>query len=213
MTEPRVGLRERKKEDTRRQIIHKANRLFRKQGYENVTLEQIADACVMSVRTILRYFSTKEALALAIEHDLLEAFRLKLANRETDAITCWREFQAETIHLMEAPESRMRMISIFSSPQMLAEFLRIGQSYQDVLAEAIAEETGDVPALEIAVFSSLLVSSASAVFRRWLTYDEPFDLEVLESNFDRICGAFDQRPQSDRRRAKVRGRTRKAEAG
>ena len=75
MTEPRVGLRERKKEDARRQIIHKANRLFRKHGYENVTLEQIADACVMSVRTILRYFSTKEALALAVEHDLLETFR------------------------------------------------------------------------------------------------------------------------------------------
>jgi AcrR family transcriptional regulator len=213
MTEPRVGLRERKKEDTRRQIIHKANRLFRKNGYENVTLEQIADACVMSVRTILRYFSTKEALALAVEHDLLETFRSRLANRETDAVTCWREFQVETVHLMEAPESRKRMIAIFSSPQMLAEFLRIGQSYQDILADAIAEEAGDVPALEIAVFASLLVSSASAVFRRWLTSDEPFDLVVLDNNFDRICAAFDQRPQSGRKRAKARGRIDKAEAG
>jgi AcrR family transcriptional regulator len=213
MTEPRVGLRERKKEDTRRQIIHKANRLFRRHGYENVTLEQIADACVMSVRTILRYFSTKEALALAVEHDLLEVFRSKLETRETDAVTCWREFQVETVHLMEAAESRKRMIAIFSSPQMLAEFLRIGQSYEDILAEAIAEESGDVSALEIAVFSSLLVSSASAAFRRWLTYDEPFDLVVLESNFDRISEAFDQRPQSVRRPAKGHGRTRKAEAG
>jgi len=213
MTEPRVGLRERKKEDARRQIIHKANRLFRKHGYENVTLEQIADACVMSVRTILRYFSTKEALALAVEHDLLETFRSRLANRETDAVTCWREFQVETLHLMEAPEARKRMIAIISSSQMLAEFLRIGQSYQDILAEAIAEEAGDVPALEIAVFSSLLVSGASAVFRRWLTSDEPFDLVVLENNLDRICAAFDQRPQSARGRAKGRGRARKAQAG
>jgi AcrR family transcriptional regulator len=213
MTEPRVGLRERKKEDARRQIIHKANRLFRKHGYENVTLEQIADACVMSVRTILRYFTTKEALALAVEHDLLETFRSKLATRETDAVTCWREFQSQTVHLMETPESRERMIAIFSSPQMLAEFLRIGQSYQDILADAIAEESGDVPALEIAVFSSMLVSSASAVFRRWLTYDEPFDLVVLDDNFDRICDAFDQRPRSSRKRPKGRGGASKAEAG
>ena len=213
MNEPRMGLRERKKEDARRQIIHKANRLFRKHGYENVTLEQIAAACVLSVRTILRYFATKEALALAVEHDLLETFRSKLATRETDAVTCWREFQAQTVHLMETPESRERMIAIFSSPQMLAEFLRISQSYQDILADAIAEESGDVPALEIAVFSSMLVSSASAVFRRWLTYDEPFDLVVLDDNFDRICDAFDQRPQSSRKRPKGRGGARKAEAG
>jgi AcrR family transcriptional regulator len=211
MTESRVGLRERKKEDTRRQVIHKANRLFRKHGYDGVTLEQIADACVMSVRTILRYFSTKEALALAVEHDLLETFRSRLANRDTDAVTCWRQFQVETVRLMEAPESRQRMIAIFSSPQMLAEFLRIGQSYQDLLADAIAEESQDTPALETAVFSSLLVSSASAVFRRWLTFDEPFDLVVLEDNFDRICAAFDQREPSTRRKAKGRGR--KAEAG
>lgn len=211
MTEPRVGLRERKKEDTRRQIIHTANRLFRKRGYENVTLDQIADACVMSVRTILRYFTTKEALALAVEHSLLETFRSKLTDRETDAVTCWREFQLETVHLMETQESRQRMIAIFSSPPMLAEFLRIGQAYQDLLADAIEEEDGDAPALETAVFSSLLVSSASAAFRRWLTYDEPFDLVVLQKNFDRICAAFDQRRPSAKRKPK--GRTRGAAAG
>ncbi len=155
MTEPRAGLRERKKEDARRQIIHKANRLFRKHGYEGVTLEQIADACVMSVRTILRYFSTKEALALAVEHDLLESFRSRLANRETDAVTCWRDFQVETLHLMESAEARQRMIAIFSTSATLAEFSLIGQTYQDILADAIAEESGDVPPLETAVFATL----------------------------------------------------------
>jgi AcrR family transcriptional regulator len=211
MTEPRVGLRERKKEDARRQIIHKANRLFRKHGYEGVTLEQIADACVMSVRTILRYFSTKEALALAVEHDLLESFRSRLASRETDAVTCWREFQVETLHLMENAEARKRMIAIFSTPATLAEFSLIGQSYQDILADAIAEESGDVPPLETAVFATLLVSSSSAAFRRWLMYDEPFDIVVLDKNFDRVCAAFDVRKPS--RDQKAKSRAAKVQAG
>ncbi|WP_179476443.1 TetR/AcrR family transcriptional regulator [Mycolicibacterium vinylchloridicum] len=202
MTEPRAGLRERKKEDARRQIIHKANRLFRKHGYEGVTLEQIADACVMSVRTILRYFSTKEALALAVEHDLLESFRSRLANRDVDAVMCWREFQIDTFHLMETPEARARMIAIFSTPATLAEFSIIGQTYQDILADAIAEESGDVPPLETAVFATLLVSSSSAAFRRWLMYDEPFDIAVLNRNFDRVCAAFDERKPSRNRKVK-----------
>lgn len=193
MVEPRPSLRERKKLDAKRQIVHVANKHFRKHGYDAVTLEQIADECVMSVRTILRYFTTKEALALAAEHDLLEEFRTRLSERQTDAVTCWREFHSETVHLMETPVARKRMISIFSTPPLLAEFLRISQTYQDVLAAAIVDESTEAPLLETAVFASLLVSSASAAFRRWLTSDEPFDMDVLQDIVDRVCDAFDHR--------------------
>ena len=201
MAEPQVSLRQRKKLDTKRQVIHVANKLFRKHGYEAVTLEQIADECVMSVRTILRYFSTKEALALAVEYDLLEKFRSQLEVRETDAVTCWRDFHNETLHLMETPESRKRMRAIFSTPPLLAEFLRISEAYQESLAAAIAEESGDSPSLETSVFATLLVSSASAAFRRWLISDEPFDLVVLADIVDRVCDAFDHRRQAGRRSA------------
>ena len=197
MVEPRPSLRERKKLDAQRQIVHVANKLIRKHGYDTVTLEQIADACVMSVRTILRYFSTKEALALAAEHELLDEFCSRLGERQTDAVTCWREFHSETVHLMETPVARKRMIAIFSTPPLLAEFLRISQSYQDALTAAIIEESDEARPLETAVFASLLVSSASAAFRRWLTSDEPFDMVVLQSIVDRVCEAFDHRRKID----------------
>jgi AcrR family transcriptional regulator len=195
MVEPRPSLRERKKSDAKRQIIHVANKLFRKHGYDAVTLEQIADACVMSVRTILRYFNTKEALALAAEYELLEDFRTRLSERQTDAVTCWREFQSDTVHLMETPVARKRMISIFSTPPLLSEFLRISQQYEDMLTAAIIEESEDAPPLETAVFASLVVSSASAAFRRWFTSDESFDMDVLQDIIDRVCDAFDHRRQ------------------
>jgi AcrR family transcriptional regulator len=204
MAEPQVSLRERKKMDTKRQVVRVANRLFRKHGYEAVTLEQIADACVMSVRTILRYFITKEGLALAVEHDLLEDFRSQLAVRETDAVTSWRKFQSDTLHLMETPESRQRMQAIFETPALLAEFLRISEVYQESLSEAIAEESGDAPSLESSVFSTLLVASSSAAFRRWLTSDEPFDMVALDDIIDRVVGTFDHRKQAGGRRASTR---------
>jgi AcrR family transcriptional regulator len=205
VAEPQLSLRERKKLDTKRQVIHVANKLFRKHGYDAVTLEQIADTCVMSVRTILRYFTTKEGLALAVEHDLLEEFRSQLQMRETDAVTCWRNFHNETIHLMETPESRKRMQAIFSTPPLLAEFLRIAEGYQESLADAIAEESGDsAPSLETSVFATLLVSSTSAAFRRWLESDEPFDRVVLQDIVDRVCSAFDHRAKAGARRARTR---------
>jgi AcrR family transcriptional regulator len=205
VADPQLSLRERKKLDTKRQVIHVANKLFRKHGYDAVTLEQIADACVMSVRTILRYFTTKEGLALAVEHDLVEEFRSQLQMRETDAVTCWRNFHNETIHLMETPESRKRMRAIFSTPPLLAEFLRIGEAYQESLAEAIAEESGDsTPSLETSVFATLLVSSTSAAFRRWLESDEPFDRVVLQDIVNRVCSAFDHRAKAGARPARTR---------
>ncbi|OJZ68979.1 hypothetical protein BRW65_24175 [Mycobacterium paraffinicum] len=190
MAEPRVSLRERKKQDTKRQVVHVANMMFREHGYDAVTLEQIADASVMSVRTILRYFNTKEALALAAEHDMLQAFRALLVDRDTDAVSCWRNFRNETLPLMDTPEMRTRMRAIFDTPPLLAEFLRIGEGYQESLTAAIAEDWGEDPSLEASVFASVLVSSTSAAFRRWFVSEESFDLVALQDIVDRVCAAF-----------------------
>ncbi|MBY9080216.1 TetR family transcriptional regulator [Paenibacillus sp. HN-1] len=73
---PKPGLRERKKIKTRATIQENAMRLFREQGYQATTVEQIAEASEISPSTFFRYFSTKEAVVLEDDYDplLIESF-------------------------------------------------------------------------------------------------------------------------------------------
>lgn len=62
-----IGLRERKKRETKRALAVAAQELVHERGLDDVTVEQIAAAADVSPRTFFNYFSCKEEAVVGID--------------------------------------------------------------------------------------------------------------------------------------------------
>jgi AcrR family transcriptional regulator len=159
--EEKLGLRERKKLKTRRAIQDHALRLFREQGYEATTVEQIADAAEVSPSTFFRYFPTKEDTILTDEYDPLILSSLRAQPPELSPAAAARNTLHEVIGGMLA-EDRQRILE--RSRLMLAvSSLRSRQwdqmrDTQDLIVSALAERLDRSPAdLQIQWFTAALL--------------------------------------------------------
>lgn len=79
-----TGLRELKKQRTRATLIDAALHLCIEQGYENTTVEQIAARAEIAPRTFSRYFSSKEAVIVAILGGVADDVAECFARQPTD---------------------------------------------------------------------------------------------------------------------------------
>ncbi|MEX5708484.1 helix-turn-helix domain-containing protein [Parafrankia sp. FMc6] len=154
MTDQRTeGLRERKKRRTRQSIIDAAHELFHLKGYEAATVEEIADQAEVSVRTVFRYFTSKEAIALAPLDEMgdLTVAALRRRPAEEPPLTALRNAAFDAWTLMSPDGDSLRhyadhlLLLDGSSPlagAVLSRLVAIG----DRLAVELAEETEPSPA-------------------------------------------------------------------
>lgn len=72
---------ERRKQATRQKIVHAANQLFTKNGYVETSMEEIAKAADVAIRTIYLHFESKAAILLAYFDEWLDQFVVELCAR------------------------------------------------------------------------------------------------------------------------------------
>ncbi|MBB6175188.1 AcrR family transcriptional regulator [Nocardiopsis mwathae] len=161
-----LGLRERKKARTREALIEAALRLYSEQGFASTTTEEIATAADVSQRTLFRYFPCKEEVLLALQDEIEETFRTKLAARPEsdppfDALVnafadTWRELDD---HALVAHRTLIRLCN--DSPQLLAAYLRRSSEHQERAVVLLARRHGLDPGTDLRPRLTLAAFSAA----------------------------------------------------
>jgi AcrR family transcriptional regulator len=145
------GLRERKKQRTRRLIAETARELFAERGFDAVTVAEVARAAEVSEGTVFNYFPTKEQLFYGeMEHfetRLVDAVRSRavgesplLAFRRVIVEGGDRLAQDEVADLIAAAG---RIVE--ASPALQAREREIVAEHTGQLAELLASERGTAP--------------------------------------------------------------------
>jgi AcrR family transcriptional regulator len=141
------GLRERKKRATRLAILAAAQELFAEQGFDAVTVAEVAAAADVSEKTVFNHFATKEDLVLAGGDErrarLIEAVRTRPPGTPVLEL-----FRAESLELVDMV-ARGETAELLAVPRMvrasktLQERLFLGWEREATeLAPAIAEAAG-----------------------------------------------------------------------
>jgi MFS transporter, DHA2 family, multidrug resistance protein len=142
------GMRERKKARTRATILACAMRLFREQGYDATTIEQIIAAADVSETTFFRYFPTKEDVVLRDDYDPMLIAAFQAQPPQLGPVPAMRAAFAAVFAGMTAEqraELRERVTLTFTVPRLRAAMLdQISQAMQ-LLARAMAERAGRQP--------------------------------------------------------------------
>jgi AcrR family transcriptional regulator len=144
----RPGLRERKKARTRAAIREHALRLFREQGYEATTVDQIADAADVSPSTFFRYFPTKEDVVLQDDLDVLAIEAFEAQPTELSPVAAFRAAAKSAFASFGEDElARLRETTalILAVPEVRAKAMDEFTRTIGVIAEAVARRSGRDP--------------------------------------------------------------------
>jgi AcrR family transcriptional regulator len=143
------GLRERKKQRTREQIVDAAFKLFQARGYHATTVADIAAAADIAPRTFFAYFPSKEAVVFYDFEPTFAAVKAWVEQRPEgestiDALRRWLDVSLPAKR-HETPEAELRKCLITDEPALAAQSHHQLSRFEEVLREGVARDLGDPP--------------------------------------------------------------------
>ncbi|OLF15354.1 acyl-CoA-like ligand-binding transcription factor [Actinophytocola xanthii] len=189
--EERLGLRERKKRETRIALSWAAIRLTVERGFHNVRVEDIAAEAGVSPRTFNNYFSSKGEAIAARHLERARAIADELRARPADE-PLWEAIEnaamarfalGEDISAggerdQEWAEGLKLMIE---EPALQAEFIRARAIAEAELAAAVAERTGTDATRDLypKLVAGAVGTAINVATEHWLRGEEPRPMERL----------------------------------
>jgi AcrR family transcriptional regulator len=209
----KIGLRERKKLETRQALEDAALRLFAEKDFDQVTVEEIAEAVGVSSRTFFRYFGSKEDLVLGPMLDVHRVLEAALAERPADepVLDVLRHAVERLARRFEElrPQLGLRFQIARRTPALVARAVQLREDWRGLLVQAAARRLAADPTSDLRphVAAAWAIAGLSAAREHWehgaLGRDLPSLLaEAYELLSGDLAGAL--APQSDRPRPPTR---------
>jgi AcrR family transcriptional regulator len=181
--------RERKKLETRHALERAALRLFGERGYEQTTVEDIAEAADVAVRTFFRYFSSKQDVLFGeVVTDRVVRLRTELAARPRDedllesirAVMDLLDFNGPD----EEEQILARMELMRRQPSFVTRYLEIMDEMRSLVVDFVAERTGLDPTRDLfpLLVGGACVASWDSSLKLWVASGATTSLAKLRND-------------------------------
>ncbi|MGW4478880.1 mycofactocin system transcriptional regulator [Rhodococcus triatomae] len=178
--------------------------LFAEQGFEETSVDQIAEAAGIARRTFFRYFPSKNAVPWGDFDNHLSDMREQLASLPADiplaegltrALLEFNRFPPDV-----APVHRQRMQVILNAPALQAYSMVMYTGWREVVAEYVAARTGASTTDHLPRTAGwMMLGTALAAYEQWLA-DESLELidllrsgsEILTHGLAALSGPADR---------------------
>ena len=192
MTEPEPDWRQRKKTATRGRIRASALRLFREQGYDTTTVEQIAAAAGVSHMTFFRYFPAKEDVVLSDDYDPLIASAIAQTPATWPVIRRVRTVLAEGLRLIYDTDrdTLFDQVKLIVATPALRDRLWADQiATQQLILQALsAGQDEQRPSFQTRVTVAACLAAASTAILTWVESDGTPELpDLMAQAFDTLA--------------------------
>ena len=202
-----LGRRERKKLETHRALSTAARELALAKGLDGVTVEEIADAADVSVRTFFNYFSCKEEALVGIDPGVLEELEEALRERPEGEppLEALRAVLVSGVGGVEGAVRRwsLRTELVGRHPALLPRHLAALAQIEAALVRALAVRLGTDPVTD--PFPAIAVAAAMGAVRAavasWEDAGRPGSLDdAVDAAFSTLAaGLVAPRPRRGRR--------------
>jgi AcrR family transcriptional regulator len=178
-----MGLRELKRERTRRLISDKAFELFTDHGFGRTTVEQIAAAAEVGPSTLYRYFPTKERLVLEfVEDSLFDALDwFREQPGDTDLPDALQSLIERVLDQMESNPDRVRTVYELAgqTPSVSAHLAEVIWRWRNELTVELAGRlVGDSAQFTAALAAGTTMNIIEIVVQTWV--DNPDGTQVKD---------------------------------
>lgn len=191
-TPRRIG---RARATTHGELSHIALTLFLERGFERTTIDDIVGAAGIGRRTFFRYFRSKNDLPWGDFDHLLEAMRSHLEAIDRD-LPLVEALQQAVIEFNRFPEDELhyhrdRMRLLLSVPALQAHSALRYASWRQVIAEYVAERSGEQPdSLIPQTIGWACLGLCLASYEQWLEHEDADLLALLGRSFTAAESVF-----------------------